>query len=202
MKPRFLHDPFATHQPVLYEAVLCTTGPVIEFGCGHGSTPMLHHLCTRQNRKLLTLDTDKEWLDKFTGYATPQHAFIHVDNWDAALIGDDRVVEPCDVAFVDQAPFEARYYTILAIRNTAKFIVLHDCDYFPDREMLGTTQVAICHAEQKGSRTYHFKHYKEFFPLEPWPHPYTGPPTLLASNFESCDWDIDFEKYREEELML
>jgi len=38
-------DGHGTHQPVLHAAFHASTGPVIEFGMGFFSTPMLHELC-------------------------------------------------------------------------------------------------------------------------------------------------------------
>lgn len=197
MKPRHLYDAYSTHQPVLYEAVLRTAGPVIEFGCGPGSTPLLHQYCADHDRDLFTLESDLEWYKMFAKYITPKHRLIHVSDWDT-ILADERVrTGPYDVAFIDQAPFEARYATILVLKDIAKFIVLHDCDYFPEHGIFGKNAKRLNGSKDRGLRTYDdiFKYYKEFFPLEPWPYARTGPPTLLASNFESCDWDIDFEGY-------
>ena len=198
-------DAYSTHQPVLYEAISRTTGPVIEFGCGPGSTPLLHQYCADHDRDLLTLESDLEWYGMFIKYATPKHRLIYVSDWSTVLVGgmltilaDEMLIAvPWDVAFIDQAPFEARYATILALKDVAKFIVLHDCDYFPEHGIFGKNVRGLNGAQDRGLRTYDdtFRYYKEFFPPEPWPYARTGPPTLLASNFESCDWDIDFESY-------
>ena len=56
---------FATHQVLLYEAVQRTTGPVIEFGCGEGSTVMLHEVCKDQNRRLVSVDNNPSWLSRY-----------------------------------------------------------------------------------------------------------------------------------------
>ncbi len=182
MKARFLHDQYSTHQPVLYEAVMRTSGPVVEFGVGYGSTPWLHELCN--GRKLLSVETDVRWLSAFLHLASPGcHRFVLVQNLDA-LLGE--IIEvPWSVAFVDQGTWDARVQTVLALKDKARFIVLHDCDYFVKKAMLDYDEV--------------FKSYKEFFPLKPWPYRPTGPPTLLASNFEDCDWDIDYNEYKEME---
>lgn len=197
MKARHTYDSYSTHQPVLYEALLRTSGSVIEFGCGHGSTPLLHRVCEKHGRKLLTLESDRDWLDKFVEYATPQHTHIYVGDWDDILANDEIMAGPYDLAFIDQSPWKARHATILALKDTAKFIVLHDCDYFPEHGLFGKSLKGLNGSNDRGLRVYDdvFKHYKEFFPLEPWPYPRTGPPTLLGSNFENCDWDVDFKKY-------
>ena len=38
-------DGHGTHQAVLHAAFHASTGPVVEFGMGYFSTPMLHELC-------------------------------------------------------------------------------------------------------------------------------------------------------------
>ncbi len=202
---RFLYDDYSTHQPVLYEVLLRTQGSVIEFGCGAGSTKLLHHFCEKYDRHLLSIDDDEEWLHKFRGFETPKHEFIYVKDWRVFLSSAGRRAwQYCDLAFVDNEPWAVRHWIIQAIRNTAKFVVLHDCDYFPGNDIFGKNIKQIDGIENKGLRTYDdiFKYYKEFFPLEPWPFPQTGPPTLLASNFEDCSWDINYEKYKNVELFF
>lgn len=200
-KARHLYDAYATHQPVLYTALCHTGGPVIEFGCGHGSTPLLHRYCEARKRELLSLDTDRGWLELFVPLASRWHKFVHVHDWVSAL-SDDRIVgRPWAVAFVDQSPWEARHLTLVAIRHTARFIVLHDCDYYPEHGLFGTNHAPLGGTHNRGRRTYDdmFKWWREYFPLEPWPYERTGPPTLLGSNLEACDWQVDFSQYPYEE---
>lgn len=185
---RFTFDAYSTHQPVLYEAVVRTSGPVIEFGCGDGSTPLLHRLCEEHARKLLSLESDRAWLERFMCLATPWHRLGLVFDWDNVLRSNYIAAVPWDVALIDQSTFEQRADAVIALKDKARFIVLHDCDYFVTHTLLDYGEL--------------FKYHKEFLPLEPWPYPPTGPPTLLASNFESCDWDIDFEKYKEMECFV
>lgn len=53
---RFFLDDWSTHQPVLYAIAMSTTGPIIEFGCGNGSTDLLHEICEKEGRTLITLE--------------------------------------------------------------------------------------------------------------------------------------------------
>lgn len=203
-KARHLYDPYATHQPVLYTALQHTGGPVIEFGCGHGSTPLLHRYCEARKRELLSLDTDMGYLDLFAGYASPFHKLVHVKNW-TALLSDDRIVgRRWSLAFVDQSPWKARHLTIQAIKFSARFIVLHDPDYYPEHGLFGVEVAPLGGSHNRGKRTYDdvFKYWKEHFPLDPWPYDKTGPPTLIGSNFEPCDWPVDFGQYPYEESFV
>lgn len=189
---------YATHQPVLCEMVRRTQGPVIEFGCGFGSTPLLHELCEQSQRKLITLESNKEWLLKFEDkYASSTHKFIHVRDWDVILREPEIVNTRWDIVFVDQTPWEARHKTILRLKDTCQYVILHDCDYFPAHGIFGREISPLKGADHPGERWYGdlFKNYKEFFPLKPWPYERTGPPTLLASNFNSCDVDVNYENY-------
>ena len=204
-KARFVWDWFSTHQPVLYEAFLRTEGLIVDFGCGEGSTRLLHELCKPTKRHLITFDNNKEYLSKYEDCATSWHEIIFVDSWVKLLLThEDKPWLNCDVALIDQAPYEARTLTVQVIKDTAKFVLIHDCDYFPGHGIFGSNVDPIDGAQHRGKRTYGdvFQYYKEFFPLEPWPYPPTGPPTLLASNFESCDWDVDYEKYAMNELLI
>lgn len=185
-RARFVYDAYSTHQPVLYEAVVRTSGPVVEFGCGLGSTPLLYNLCAG-HRRLFTLDSNPDWLNKFACLASPWHRFVWVLDWDAILHVDYIALVSWGVAFIDHSPWEARVTAVMALKDKARFIVLHDCDYFVTHDMLDFDEL--------------FKYHKVFPPLEPWPAP-TGPPTLLASNFEDCNWDIDYSKYTGKEEMF
>ena len=131
-KPRFLWDPFSTHQPVLYEAVLRTEGAILEFGCGDGSTRLLHHLCAEKERSLFTFDNDWKWLSRYKEYETDWHKLIYVDDWGKLLVNvGRRSWMYCDIAFIDQGPFEARATTVQLVKETARFVIVHDIDYFP-----------------------------------------------------------------------
>lgn len=189
---------FATHQPVLYTAVRLSTGPVAEFGCGYGSTPLLHEFCARQGRPVVTFESNAEWLEKIrTEFESDFHWFVPVKDW-AALVQHPVVRQTAwGLVFVDQAPFEARLWTLQALSGLPAYFVIHDCDYFPEHDLFGTAHRSIAGPHDTGSRTYEdvFSSWKEFFPLPPWPYPPTGPPTLLGSNHFNCNIDIDFSRF-------
>lgn len=76
---------YMTHVPALAAAVAHTTGPVLELGCGHGSTPLLHAMCQPTARVLCTVESDSHWAEPFAGrFTAPWHGFYHcgADDWD------------------------------------------------------------------------------------------------------------------------
>ena len=209
---------WATHQPVLYEIATNTTGPIIEFGCGDNSTDLLHEICKRTNRILVTVEDDFEWMNKFAqkylgdGYSEDNsgwHKFYFVSG--KSTIENDTKAEHWitfldnfellktmnfDLCFIDQSPWQARIETILRLKNKARYIILHDCDYFVSGALGETIQPMNSKDCVPGiydfSKT--FKYFKVYFPLKPWPG-LSGPPTLLGSDFESILPDIDYNNY-------
>jgi hypothetical protein len=126
---------YGTHMAPLLTAVMATTGPVFEMGCGDYSTPLLHAVCTAQGRALLSTDTSKEWLDKFRDMEHGQHSFEYVpvydddwtlnpqpDKWDA--VGN----QAWGVVFIDHRPGERRRVDIARFADAADILVVHDTE--------------------------------------------------------------------------
>lgn len=183
---------YATHQPVLYEVLRRTAGPVLELGSGKGSTPLIHHFAP--GRRIITVDNDQEWLTPLKHlYEDEHHRFIHTADWNETL-NSPELQGPWDAVFIDQSPWEARYLSLMKFKDTARFIVIHDCDYFPANKVFGTQKRPILDFIDEGSRDYSdvFKHWKEFFPKKPWVAE-SGPPTLLGSNLGPCDLDVSYD---------
>jgi hypothetical protein len=202
--------PYYTHQPVLYEMTSRTDGPIIEFGCGYGSTDMLHEMCKENKRLLISLDDDLDWLCVFSEKYREDsdwHKFVFVpgkplndlDNpihWIHFLNHFTPLKQGFDVCFIDQHPWLARFETIKYMKDKAKYIILHDCDYFPREGIFGKTIKPIGDHCIPGVFDFGdiFRYFKVYFPLSPWPA-WTGPPTLLGSEFEHDLPDIDFNAY-------
>src|SRR5678815_1401817 len=93
-----------SYYPLLYKALEETRGDIIEMGCGHGSTPLLHHYVTMNERTLLSYETEKEWLDKFAHLLNANHMFYHVcrECWDTC----SNMNPNPSVVFIDHAPGE------------------------------------------------------------------------------------------------
>lgn len=202
---RFRKDGFSTHQPVLYSVVKATSGPIIEFGCGNGSTDLLHELCQSQGRVLISLDDNMGWQDKYRkkykgrGYEknnkgwhklyfvpgkdlekkeSAKHWEVFLDNFE--LLDDITF----DVCFIDQSPWLGRVVTLNLMKERARFVIIHDVDYFAVHGIFGKVK------KPTGNRipgefdfSDVFKKYMVYFPEGRWPGR-TGPPTLLGTNFE------------------
>lgn len=213
---RYKTDPYSTHQPVLYKMANETTGPIIEFGCGYGSTDLLHDICKSEGRLLISIDDNREWLEKFSskymgdGYEADNsgwHKFYFVpgksqqdmenaDHW-VKFLDELEILKTTvfDLCFIDQHPWLGRWETIKKMKDITRYVILHDCDYFPVHGIFGTELKPIVN-RQPGSYDFSdiFKFFKVYFPLNPWPGD-TGPPTLLGSNFESKLPEINFAEY-------
>ena len=112
---------YATHLPVLMQAVLKTDGSVLELGAGHFSTPVLHWMCALSKRELVSYDNQKRFLNWSRVYECDWHHLYYLEDWDGAEI--DR---PWDVALVDHSPSERRITDIKRLADTTKYIVIHD----------------------------------------------------------------------------
>lgn len=192
-------EPFATHQPVLYEVAKRCKGPIVEFGCGEGSTRLLHAISESRGVPLLTLDSDHEWLLRYQAeLESPLHRFRLVEDWAEELTSPQWDEQLWGLAFIDQSPWEARAVTARRMKDNADYVILHDCDYFAESGLLGTSIRPLLGARERGERRYDdvFRWWQEFFPLEPWPYEPTGPPTLLASNVHDVRaLQIDYAQY-------
>ena len=171
-----------THVPVLLAAVDATTGPVVEFGTGYNSTPVLHDRVAGRGRRLLSLEADPTWLTRSAGLEAGLHELPLVDSWEIELARPEWD-EPWSVVFVDQSGWKARAETVRRVALSAELVVVHDCDALAREGLLGREDAPLRGPGDRGRRDYGdiFRSWRELFPPEPWPAP-TGPPTLLASN--------------------
>jgi hypothetical protein len=192
-----------------------TTGPIIEFGCGYGSTDLLHEICEKEGRTLITLDDNLEWLNKFTrkylgqGYNPDNsgwHKFYFVPGkkWNdhenpahwVDFIDKFELLSSLnfDVCFIDQSPWLARYETLKKMKDKARFVVIHDAEHYPMNNIFGKVIRPIVN-NQPGEFDFSdvFSAFQVFFPNQPWPGSY-GPPTLIGSNFEKVFPLVNFSK--------
>lgn len=187
---------FATHQPVLIELInrLSKNGAVLELGSGLGSTELLHNLCLKDNRPLLTVDDSQEWLQKYeTQFKSPNHKYklLPIEN----INSDSEILNTkWELIFVDQGSWENRVETVKVFKDICKFIVVHDSDYFPSTGLMGKviTKAIPLEVPAVVDHSDNFKYFKEFYPSKPWPAE-SGPPTLVGSNFVPIDFEINMD---------
>jgi hypothetical protein len=194
-------NPYFTHQPVLHTLLSKTNGSILELGCGEGSTELIHKFSEKYNRKVVSIESDKQWAQRYIEkYTTNNHEFIvvehSIDSWNK--ITDTMSNQHWDLIFIDQGIWEPRAYSFKKLKDKANYMILHDCDFFPENNMLGQSIEKYIDKNNRGKRNWdnEIKYSKEYFPIVFPGH--TGPPTLLASNFNSCDIDVDFSKYEVE----
>lgn len=171
-------DPYGTHQPVLYEAIKRSTwdDPILELGCGFNSTDLIHAIAG--NKIVLTHDHNESWINRFKERLESETHKFHV----RSLEDMPFLKRKYSVIFVDQGDWESRAKTLKFMAHGAELIVLHDSDYL-ERE--GLIQFKD-----------HFKYFKTFMPLQPYPY-MTGPPTTIMSNFvDVTTWEINYEDYK------
>jgi predicted O-methyltransferase YrrM len=115
---------YGTHIPVICRVFteLETSGDVLELGCGNYSTPLLHEFCI--HRKLVSLDSDVSWAEKFAILRTPQHIIRAVDSWKTL----EEYNSEWDVVLVDNSPAQYREYVIEKLANKAKLLIAHDTE--------------------------------------------------------------------------
>ena len=131
---------YGSHLSCLIKAMEKTNGDCLELGMGVFSTPFLHYQCILQNRKLVSYENFKEWMDFFLKYNYPceNHEIKFVEKYE-----DAEIDKPWDIALIDQTPDSSRIETIRRLANLAKYIIIHD-------------------SSEKDERVYH---YSEIYPL-------------------------------------
>jgi hypothetical protein len=186
---------YNTHQPFLCYAAANTTGNILECGMGHTSTLLLKSYLKGTSRKLISLESNKDWFEKFSIYQD--------ENFEGHLLnlGEEDTVEiamewikyivenidekSIDFVFLDQVPFMAREFVLNHFKDKVKFIVLHDADYFASSGRFGNhtgtneingNKLNMCDFSSE------FKNHIFNHPPLPLFIYWSGPPTLFLSN--------------------
>jgi hypothetical protein len=111
--------------PLAYTILkLQTVGDIIEYGSGIYSTNLLHKITYDLKRKLISLDTDNEWLIKFAIFNETYHHRIYYVGRDD--IENHRVNEKWAVAFVDHGVQTRRPANAINLALSAQVVVIHD----------------------------------------------------------------------------
>jgi hypothetical protein len=175
---------YGTHQPVLRGVLNIITKPVLELGCGYFSTELIHTIAEERNLKVVSIESNDEWFDIFKNYESKDHSFEHFDT--------EANNHEWGLVFIDCDDWIARKNALLKYMNIADYVIVHDCDYFPNNNLFGTVIQPLNKRKRiMGVRTYDdvFKYWSEYF-IEGWNT--QSPPTLLGSNKNSLK-DIKIE---------
>lgn len=111
----------SSHLPVLIKAVLETKGPILEMGSGPFSTPVLHWLCSKDKRKLVTCENDPERFVFANQFKSRNHKIVLVKDWDE--VGLDTHFA---VVFMNHEPALRRAIDAVKFKYAAEYILLHD----------------------------------------------------------------------------
>ena len=123
-------SPWATHQPLLIWVSENTSGDILELGCGEHSTQLLRSFLPNTNRLLVSVESQRDWFEKYKSMEQNNHKFMFVENWEQTI--DHLAQKEWSVVFIDQDPHEARKYALDKFLDKAEYIVMHDSDYFPE----------------------------------------------------------------------
>jgi len=110
-----------SHLPVLLACLRATTGPVLEIGCGHISTPCLHSACCPW-RPLVSLEENPHWLAVFQEWAVDGHR-VEADSPENLA---QHARQPWSVVFVDDSPGPPRAENVRLFLPVADYVVVHD----------------------------------------------------------------------------
>lgn len=192
---------FGTHRPCLLNLIQNTSGNIIEFGCGDSSTVLIKETIKNTNRKLVTVESNLEWMNKYKHLEDENHKFHFVDagNVDSNETGQKWIeyIENSeiknidfDVVFIDSSPWTSRTYLLNYYINKAKYIIVHDCGYFPNNNLWGKVDkkfrmgkyCAYSMSFNDIAKNYHVYYpYMKYFSFS------CGPATLLLSNTVTKD---------------
>jgi predicted nucleic acid-binding protein len=118
---------FGSHQPILIHMLnTITKGEVLEFGMGTYSTRLLHIICTLQGRKLLSLENDPKWFERYVDCKNEWH---HLE----IFLTEDLLEKKCSflkkkyaIALIDAHPGTLRQFLIENLK--ADYFIVHDTE--------------------------------------------------------------------------
>lgn len=114
---------YGTHLPALIKTVELTDGDILELGMGVFSTPYLHYKCMLDDRKLVSYENYKDWMDFFVhyGYPSKNHEIKFVDKY-----SDADIEKEWSVVLIDQTPDSSRVEEARRVANLAQYVIIHD----------------------------------------------------------------------------
>lgn len=136
---------WTNHMYFLWQALEATKDlklPVMELGCGHGSTPYIREYCKDEELEFLSYDLDQTWADKLGS--------IGINDWENIAWRKDY-----SVVLVDESPGEHRKISLSRLHHV-KIVVAHD------------TEPAADHGYQMRAELAKYKYQKDWESIGAW----------------------------------
>lgn len=114
---------YISYLPVLLKCFERSSGAILELGMGY-STMILHNLCQRTKRKIVSYEGDEKWYKENLIYKNDYHDINFVKDWDKIDITSQR----WSMVLVDHRPARRRRIEAMRVANNANFILLHDSE--------------------------------------------------------------------------
>lgn len=113
-------DPYASHLTPLALTIAASIGPLVEFGAGRYSTPLLH---SHQMRGVMSFEPDATW-----AHAMAQTG-LRIRKWPEFPQLPVELPHSIGVAFIDCAPEGSRAKVAMQlVARDVGYVVLHDAD--------------------------------------------------------------------------
>lgn len=115
---------WGSHLPALIACAVAGSGPILEIGAGHFSTPCLHSICSVLNRKLVTTELEDKWRALFVDYNVGMHQVLKQTDGLLAELSK----QGWDVVLIDDAA-DTRIDRLNMFFNSASYLLFHDCNF-------------------------------------------------------------------------
>ena len=106
-------------------------------GCGEGSTELIHYYAKEKNIPILTVESEKTWMEKYIHLQNEMHEFIcmeNLGNWADFFKSDSR---EWGLVFIDQGEWISRKNCLFELKNKTEYLILHDSCYYPKNNIFG-----------------------------------------------------------------
>jgi len=119
--------PYGSHQPVLVHLLnTITKGDVLEIGIGNHSTPIINIICGIQGRKVISIETDENWVGWFDSFRRDWHEIQYVSRDKLIKLDNPLFDKKYSITLIDGAAAQDRQ--VFIERINADYIIVHDTD--------------------------------------------------------------------------
>lgn len=140
---------------MLMRAIELSEGPILELGSGLFSTPLIHWMCHKEKRPIVTYESVEEYYKFAKEFRSANHKVRKTEDYeDLDLKGHWGVV------LIDHTE-DRRAIDTVRLKDKADYIVLHDSE---------------CDLYEYATIFSHFKHVHHWKECKPW--------TSVVSNFK------------------